>query len=326
MRIAITGGAGFIGSHLADTCLADGHEVLILDDLSHGRLQNLPDRARFERIDVRDRRGMREVFSLFRPEVVSHQAAQADLRLSLEDPPRNAEINLVGTVIVLEEAARAGANAMILASSGGAIYGETPRAATETAPKGPLSPYGAAKLAGEQYLFSYVATGRLKGCALRYSNVYGPRQGPSGETGVVAIFADRLLSNRACAVFGDGGQVRDFIHVLDVARAHAFGMHWVLASAPQLRCVDDLAFNVATGCSTTILELHNMMAKASRVEIPALLTPPREGELYESRLDPTKCRETLGFESSIALQEGVMTVLDWLRGFRERTDGQSGSA
>ncbi|MBN1857940.1 NAD-dependent epimerase/dehydratase family protein [Candidatus Bipolaricaulota bacterium] len=312
MRIVITGGAGFIGSHLADACLAEGHDVLIVDDLSHGKREHIPDAARFERVDVRDQGGVRRIFASFRPQIVSHQAAQADLRVSLEDPRADAEINLLGAVVVLEEAARANACAVILASSGGAIYGETPLPATETAPKAPLSPYGAAKIATEQYLYSYVATGRLAGCALRYGNVYGPRQDPSGEAGVVAIFSGRLARQETCTIFGDGGQLRDFTHVSDVVRAHAAAIDWVCSPQSAPASVDDLAFNVATGCSTSILELYTTMAQARSVELPPAMAPARHGELYESRLDPTKSRAHLGCSASVALRDGVLTVLDWV--------------
>ena len=213
LRILVTGGAGFIGSHVVDGYLADGHEVLVLDDLSTGREENLDPGARLEICDIRDISQVRDILKAFHPDIINHHAAQIDVRRSVEEPILDLDVNVRGTIALISEATRLGVRGFVFASSGGAIAGECDAPASEATEKRPLSPYGAAKAAVEQYLFAYHRSFGLPYVALRYGNVYGPRQSPDGEAGVVSIFARTLLEGRRVTIFGTGGQTRDLIYV-----------------------------------------------------------------------------------------------------------------
>ncbi len=312
MRALVTGGAGFIGSTLVDRLLAEGHAVDVLDNLSTGSLANLAaarsDRAHdfsFHQIDVRDPSVM-ELIDRRRPDVVFHLAAQADVRVSVSRPVFDAEINLIGGLHVLEGARLAGAAKVVFASSGGTIYGDVGPAelpAAETLPQRPLSPYGVAKKAMGDYLFAYRELHALEYTALALANVYGPRQDPHGEAGVVAIFAGRLLSGEACTIFGDGTQTRDFVFVDDVVDAF-------------VRAADrgsGLLANVGTGVETSVNELYAAMARAAGVDRPAVLAPARPGELARSALDPSRAGLYLGWEPWTDIDTGTAAVLDWFR-------------
>ena len=294
MRALITGGAGFIGSHIVEQLLEQGHEVAVLDNLSTGRRENVPRGVKLYEVDLRDREGTLRAVLDFRPDTVSHQAAQASVVVSVREPKLDAEVNLIGGLNLLDACTAQGARVerVVFASTGGAIYGEVPegeRAGEDTVPA-PKSPYAIHKLAFEQLLAVYTTHRNLASTVLRYANVYGPRQDPHGEAGVVAIFFDSVLSGRPLRInarreAGDPGCVRDYVYVADVARANVMALSGAI---PQR------AMNVGTGSTTTTRELCEAIQKVAgrRVEVQA--GPPRAGDLERSVLDPTSCRAALG--------------------------------
>lgn len=299
MRVVVTGGAGFIGSHVVDALLARGDEVLVVDSLATGRRENVADRADLRVLDVRE--PLDAVFAEARPEVVFHLAAQADVRVSVERPLEDAEVNVLGTVRVLE-AARAHDAQVIFSSTGGAIYGECAGPAAETAPLEPLAPYGAAKLAAEEYLRAYNRLHGTRHVSLRYGNVYGPRQDPHGEAGVVAIFLGALARGEQARIFGDGLQTRDYVYVGDVARA-------TLAAVGH----DGGVFNVGTGKETSVVELYELCRRIAGSEREAEHAPPRLGELRRSVLDPTLAAQALSFQAMVELEDGLRATWESIR-------------
>ena len=302
-RILVTGGAGFIGSHVADAYLAAGHQVWVLDDLSTGRRENVPAGAELVVMDVGDPE-VRNLFREFRFEIVNHHAAQMDVRASVADPARDARINILGLLNLAECALEVGSSRILYVSSGGVVYGEPEiRPTPEDQPKLPLSPYGVSKLAGEHYLHYYRRVRGLPYVALRYGNVYGPRQDPHGEAGVVAIFCDRLLERRPLAIYGDGEQTRDYVFVRDVVAANLFLTDLPLDGAgPDL---DEVAFNVGTGVGTSVNLLAEMLEGAAGVRPGRLHADARPGELRHSTLDTTRLARR-GWAPSHALQEGLL--------------------
>ena len=299
MRAIVTGGAGFIGSHVVDALVARGDAVVVLDDLSHGRRENVDRRARLAVADVRNLEAVRAAFDDLRPELCFHLAAQADVRVSVERPDHDCAVNVLGTVGVLEAARRHGTQ-VVFASTGGAIYGECERPAREDAPRLPLSPYGASKLAGEEYVATY---NRLYGAghvSLRLANVYGPRQDPHGEAGVVAIFLGRLGRGEAPRIYGDGTQVRDYVYVGDVVRV-------ALAAAGR-----PAVFNVGTGRATSVLELASACGRVTGVELDPVFDPPRLGEIARSVLDPGLAERELGFRAETELEAGLAKTWEGL--------------
>jgi UDP-glucose 4-epimerase len=289
----VTGGAGFIGSHLVDALVARGDDVVVLDNLSNGKRSNLNEAARFVEADIRDADAVGTVFDEHAPETCFHLAAQADVRVSVEDPAFDADVNVLGTIRVLE-AARGRGTQVVFSSTGGAIYGECEEPASETAARLPLAPYGTSKLAGEEYLATY---NRLHGTghvALRYGNVYGPRQDPHGEAGVVAIFFGRLLEGQPPRIFGDGSQTRDYIYVGDVVQA-------TLAAVGHAGGV----FNVGTGVESSVVDLAAACMRVSGVELEPVFEPARLGELQRSVLDPTLAERELGFRAGVDLDAGL---------------------
>jgi UDP-glucose 4-epimerase len=301
VRAIVTGGAGFIGSHVVDALVARGDEVLVVDDLSSGRRENLNEHVRLAVADVRDRDAIDAIFDEVGPEACFHLAAQANVRVSVERPAFDAEVNVVGTIRVLNAATRHGTR-VVFASTGGAIYGECDAPATEDAPRRPLAPYGTSKLAGEEYLALY---NRLHGgshTSLRYGNVYGQRQDPHGEAGVVAIFLGRLARGEQPEVFGDGTQTRDYVHVSDVVEA-------TLAASTRPAGV----FNVGTGAETSVLELLEACRRVAGVDVKPAFAPPRPGELQRSVLDPALAERELGFRAQTALDEGLRATWDFVR-------------
>jgi UDP-glucose 4-epimerase len=298
LRAVVTGGAGFIGSNLVDALLARGDEVVVVDDLSTGKRENMAEGARLVELDIRDS-GLADVFAEAQPEVCFHLAAQADVPTSVARPDFDAEVNVVGTIRVLE-AAGAGAH-VVFSSTGGAIYGECQGPAREDHPRTPLSPYGVAKLAGEEYL---AAWNRLRGTqhgTLRFGNVYGPRQEAGLEGGVVAIFLDAMAAGEETTIFGNGGQTRDFVHVDDVVRA--------LMLAPGRSGVR----NVGSGVETSVRELHERCRAVSGDERPPTQAPPREGDVVRSVLDVSLAAAELGWRPEVSLDEGLRTTWDWMR-------------
>lgn len=297
----VTGGAGFIGSHVAEAYISQGREVWIADDLSTGRRENVPPGARFERIDISDARAVAALMRRGRFELVSHQAAQVDIRKSVEDPAADARVNILGLINVAACASAAGVGRLLFASSGGAIYGEVGRPAREDDPKHPESPYGIAKLAGERYLGHFAQHGGLEIVLMRYANVYGERQDPRGEAGVVAIFCGRLREGRSLTIFGDGSQQRDYVHVSDVVDANLLLslVPFSGSSGAPLR-----AFNVGTGVATNVLELADGLGSVSRLDTGRVFMPARAGELQRSVLDISRIRE-LGWRPRRRLDEGL---------------------
>lgn len=308
MRALITGGAGFIGSNLVDALLARGDEVTVLDDLSTGRRENLDGAlaagAALAEADVRDRAAVQHIAAEARPEVVFHLAAQIDVRRSVEDPAFDAAVNVGGTANALEAARAAGARRFVFVSTGGAIYGEGEGKALplgEGAPVEPLSPYGQSKFAAEGYLALYERLYGLSGVSMRLGNVYGPRQDPLGEAGVIAIFCGKLQGSGRPTVFGDGRQTRDYIYVGDVVAA-------LLAAAGSEATG---AFNVGTGIETDVLELVRALAELGDAEgFEPEFAPPRAGEVLRIAIDPAQAESELGWKAEVGLAEGLRLTLD----------------
>jgi UDP-glucose 4-epimerase len=299
--VCVTGGAGFIGSHVAEALLARGHRVLIVDDLSSGRKENVPAGAEFHELDIRSP----DAAALMREagvEVLFHHAAQMDVRRSVADPVHDASVNVVGTLNLLEAGRRAALKQVIFASTGGAMYGEqTAFPADEEHPAQPLSPYGVAKLAVERYLYFYHREYGLDAIALRYANVYGPRQNPHGEAGVVAIFLDRLLADREAVINGDGLQTRDYAYVADVVAANVAAL-----GRPGFG-----TYNVGTGRETTVVELYGLLAAALGVTRPPTHGPAKPGEQRRSVISSELVGRELGVRVGTTLEDGLKKTAAW---------------
>ncbi|MCU1600622.1 MAG: dTDP-glucose 4,6-dehydratase [Frankiales bacterium] len=309
MRLVVTGAAGFIGSHLCDRLVADGHTVVGLDDLSTGRLANLAAARKskafsFSNLDI-TRPELADVLAKERPEVVLHLAAQMDVRKSVEDPLHDTRTNVLGTVNVLDACVRSATPRVVFASSGGTVYGTPPKLpASERMVLHPASPYGSAKAAGETYVAAYQRLHGLAGCCLRLGNVYGPRQDPHGEAGVVSIFAGALLKRQPTRLFGDGTSTRDYVYVDDVVDAF-------------LRCLggkgDGRRLNVGSGTGTTVRALHTAVARAVSAPDAPEFAPARPGELHSIVLDVGQARRALGWEPTVGLEQGLAQTVDWVR-------------
>ena len=304
MKVLVTGGAGFIGSHVTDVFLDAGHEVWALDDLSSGRRENLRPEVRLVVADIRSPEAARLVESgSF--DVMCHLAAQMDVRRSVTDPRFDADVNVGGFLNLLEAARKSGVRKVVFSSTGGAIYGEQDvYPAPETHPTRPVSPYGVSKASGELYLGYYRAQYGLRSVALRYANVYGPRQNPHGEAGVVAIFSERLLRGETCIVNGTGQQTRDFVYGPDVARGN------LLAATSDV----EGPINVGTGIETDVNRLYALLADAAGTDRPAKHAPAKPGEQMRSSVDPSRAAEVLGWRPTVALEEGLRRTVDWFRG------------
>jgi UDP-glucose 4-epimerase len=300
VRAIVTGGAGFIGSHVVEALLARGDEVTVVDDLSNGKRENVPEGARLVERDIRE--GLAEVLADARPEVCFHLAAQADVRVSVERPTDDASVNVLGTIEVLE-ASRAHDAQVVFSSTGGAIYGECDGPATEDAERRPLAPYGVSKLAGEEYLAAYNRLYGTRHVSLRFGNVYGPRQDPHGEAGVVAIFFGALAEGRAPRIFGDGLQTRDYVYAGDVARA-------ALAAAGQ----DGGVFNVGTGNETSVVDLYEACRRVAGSPVEAEAAPARLGELQRSVLDASLAERELGWRPEMTLEDGLRLTWESISG------------
>jgi UDP-glucose 4-epimerase len=299
VRAIVTGGAGFIGSHVVDALVAQGAEVAVVDSLVHGAKENVAAGAELHVRDIRE--PLDDLFDAVRPEAVLHLAAQADVRVSVARPVDDAEVNVLGTVRILEGARKHGAQ-VVFSSTGGAIYGDCTKSAPEDSPCEPLSPYGTAKLAAEEYLRAYNRLYGTRHIALRYGNVYGPRQDPHGEAGVVAIFLGALARGDQARIFGDGSQTRDYVYVGDVARATVAALGH-----------EGGVFNVGTGRETAVAELYELCARVAGSDLPAEHAPARLGELQRSFLDPTLAAETLGFRAMVDLEDGLRSTWDWVQ-------------
>ncbi|MCY7302869.1 MAG: NAD-dependent epimerase/dehydratase family protein [Thermoleophilia bacterium] len=292
MAVIVTGGAGFIGSHIVEALLERGDEVHVVDDLSTGFRANVPAGVSLHVHDIRE--PLDEIVRKVDARSIVHLAAQADVRVSVEEPYRDAAINVLGSVNVLE-AARLVRARVVFASTGGAIYGECPRPAREDDPCLPLSPYGAAKLAAEGYLGAFARLHDVPHVALRFGNVYGPRQNPHGEAGVVAIFLGRLQAEQQCRIFGDGSQSRDYVYAGDVARATIAALDGDVGGV----------FNVGTGIATTVLELYDACRQVTGSDATAVHEAERPGELLRSVLDGEHAAATLGFRAEMSLTAGI---------------------
>lgn len=301
MKILVTGGCGFIGSHIVDAYVAHGHDVAVVDDLSTGTIDNLNPKAKFYEADICG--NIDKIFQEGKFELVNHHAAQINVRTSVEDPLFDARVNVLGTLNLLQQAERFGVKRFVYASSGGAVYGEPadyPIKEVET-PR-PLSPYGASKAAAEKYIVTYADLYDLQYVILRYSNVYGPRQIIKSEAGVISIFIDRILRNEACTVFGDGKQVRDYVYVGDV----------VEANRRALECKPNI-FNIGTGVETSVNDLIDVFSSILNTNILHEHVAPRPGEVFRNVLDFSKARSEIGWQPKIELTAGILKTFEYFK-------------
>ncbi len=314
MRVLVTGGAGFIGSHIVDALLARGHQPFVVDNLASGRRDNLPSNVALYAVDICDAAKLAAVFDDVRPDWVCHQAAQMSVSRSMRDPAFDAEVNVLGLIRVLENSARIGARRIVCASSGGVLYGDVAEPATEDFPARPVSPYGLSKWAGEQYLAFYVRERQVEGVALRYSNVYGPRQNPHGEAGVVAIFSQRMLNGEEATINGDGRYIRDYVYGTDVALANVLALEAALPS-------DFVTLNIGTGIGTDVNDLAKQIRATVQRHLidhgrqetvpPCVYGEPRSGDLRSNLICAAKARRVLNWEPTTSLDEGLPLTVDW---------------
>lgn len=304
MKTLVTGGAGFIGSHIVDRLVQHGHDVWIVDDLSTGKKENINRKAEFIKIDIAEP-ALCGALKAARPEIVFHCAAQIDVRKSVDDPIADARTNIIGTINLLEACRIWQSRKVIYSSSGGTIYGNVDKPATEDFPVFPLSPYGVAKLACENYLRCYSEWHDIEFTVLRYGNVYGPRQDPFGEAGVVAIFSNKMLSDENPVVYGFGKMVRDYAYVGDV----------VDANMASIEKGDGEVLNIGTGRPTSVSELFDIMAGILSFQKDPVMKPGRDGELKSNFLSYDRAKEVLGWEPRVSLEEGLKATTDW---FKER--------
>jgi len=304
MKILITGGAGFIASNICDAYIKAGHKVVVVDNLSSGKKVNLNPKAKFYRVDICDKKKINDIFKKEKPDMVNHHAAQIDVRKSVSDPMFDAGVNIIGTLNLLENSILYKVKKFIFASSGGVMYGECGRILpTETKIPEPLSPYGVAKRTVEIYLNYYAKTYGLNYLALRYGNVYGPRQDPHGEAGVVAIFSRRMLKGENVVIFGDGECVRDYVYVEDVARANLLAME---------RLENDTV-NIGTAIGTSVNGLFEKMKVTSGYSKEAIHEAPRPGDLKKSILNYSKASTLLDWEPSVPLEKGLEKTIEYFR-------------
>lgn len=303
MDVLVTGGAGFIGSHVVDALVARGHQVTVIDNLSTGKRANLSTEVSLVEVDLRSD-DLDAVFQRVRPQAVFHLAAQASVPNSVADPATDAEINILGTINLLERCRDAGVRRVVYSSTGGALYGEPEQTpCTEEHPIRPLSPYGVSKYVGETYVEMYGRLYGLEDAILRYANVYGPRQDPFGEAGVVAIFGQRMVGGEDVVVFGDGTQERDFVYVEDVARANLLALE---RGSGQ-------ALNIGCGVGTSVNELVTRLRETTGYEREPTYTEPRAGDVYRIALDASRARRELGWEPKVSLEEGLRRTVAAIR-------------
>jgi len=303
LKVMVTGGAGFIGSHVVDALIGAGHDVVVVDDLSTGKEENVNPSAAFYQVDIRSEE-MSGIFDYQRPHIVYHHAAQMDVRRAVSEPDYDASVNILGGLNILENGRRTGLQKLIFASTGGAVYGEpTELPVVESHPIAPLSPYGLTKFTFEQYLGLYRRLYEFDYTVLRYANVYGPRQDPHGEAGVVAIFTGQLLRGEGPRIFGDGNKTRDYVYVSDV----------VAANMLVLEDGQGQTFNVGSGEETSDLQIFETVRDAVGAHAEPQYANPRPGEIDRIALDSTRFREQLGWEPAISLEDGIANVVRWHR-------------
>ncbi|MCL5772777.1 MAG: NAD-dependent epimerase/dehydratase family protein [Firmicutes bacterium] len=303
MKILVTGGAGFIASHISDFLISMGNEVVIVDNLSTGKEKNINPRAKFIKMDICDA-GLDKLFKEESFDIVNHHAAQIDVRHSVEDPLKDARVNILGSINLLENSVKYGVKKFIFASSGGVIYGEPVKLpASEKDTACPISPYGASKYAVEVYLNYYNSIKGLKYSILRYGNVYGPRQDPHGEAGVVAIFINALLEGRVPVIYGGGEQLRDYVYIEDVVKANVFAIE-----SPRSNLL-----NIGTGVGTSVNKLFKSLTRLIPVEVSPGSGPRRDGEIQKVYLDWKKASEEIGWEPMVSMEEGLERTLAYFR-------------
>jgi UDP-glucose 4-epimerase len=318
MKIVVTGGAGFIGSHIVDGLLAAGHAVAVIDDLSSGDRANLPAGVPLHVVDIVDGKAVAAVIQAERPDAVCHQAAQMSVSRSVREPLFDAQVNCIGLINVLDAAAHNGCRRVVFASSGGVLYGDVTTPAPESTPANPVSPYGITKWVGERYLKFFAEEYGLATVALRYSNVYGPRQNPHGEAGVVAIFCKKLLAGEKATINGDGHYIRDYVYGPDVARANIIALTHDL---PQVQPKTLTSLNIGTGIGTDVNDLEAMIRAAVRTvlerrgstaELPQPLHgPARPGDLRSNLVDAALAGRVLGWRPEVSLADGIAKTADW---------------
>lgn len=305
MRILVTGGAGFIGSHVVDGYIDLGHEVVIVDDLSTGRKEFINPKAKFYQVDIRDKDKIEKIFKIEKPQILNHHAAQISVRVSVDDPNFDAQVNIIGLLNLLESAKKNKVKKIIFASSGGAVYGEAKKIPTpeDYQPLNPISPYGVSKLASEYYLNFYHKTYGIEYFALRYANVYGPRQNPHGEAGVVAIFSLKLLKGENPIINGDGLQTRDYVYVGDVVEANKLALHSSVVGA----------FNIGTSQETSVLEIFKNLKEIIGSGLKAKHGPEKTGEQKRSCLDCELAKKVLGWSAKVNLKEGLVQTVKYFK-------------
>ncbi len=308
-RILVTGGAGFIASHISEALIAKGHKVAVLDNLSSGKRANVPKDAEFFEADITDRDGVDKVFTAFKPEVVDHHAAQISVNRSVREPGFDAAQNILGSINLLEAARRNGVKRFVFASTGGALYGDAPKIPSdEQTPVVPLAPYGIAKASIEHYIRFFKNEHGLETVVLRYANVYGPRQDPHGEAGVVAIFSLKTLAGEECIIYGSGDQTRDFVFVKDIARANVIAIEG-----------REGTYNIGTGRETSINELFNEF-KRINPDISVMHVDARPGEVFRSVIEASLARKELGWTPKVDLSEGICQTFNWFKEYSQKSE------
>jgi len=301
MNIIVTGGGGFIGSNVVDALVKKGHKVAVVDDLSTGKKENLNPNAQFFNIDLREKNALEEVFQNSKPEIIYHIAAQIDVRKSAADPAFDASVNIIGSINLFELAVKYNVRRIIFSSTGGALYGEPENLpADENTLVAPLAPYGVSKYCTEQYLNYFKRMYGIERVILRYANVYGPRQDPLGEAGVIAIFTGRILNGENPIIYGDGTQTRDYIYVEDIVKANLLAMDG-----------NEGIYNIGTGIETSVNELVKMFSTVLNKDIKPVYEPPRKGEVQRIALYGTKANKELGFRPQFSLEEGLRKTIKW---------------
>ncbi len=315
-KVLVTGGAGFIGSHVVDGYLQQGWKVVVVDNLSSGKKENLNEKAKFYQMDIVDKR-LDKIFAEEKFNLVNHHAAQIDVRVSVKKPMFDAEVNILGTLNLLNNCIKHGVNNFVFISSGGVVYGEpTDLPVDEHYPKNPLSPYGVSKHTIEHYLHYYRKTYGLNYLSLRYGNVYGPRQDPYGEAGVIAIFTRQMLRGKRPKIFGDGEQLRDYIHVSQVVNINLLASQKIKSlNEKKTSSPDDLAYNVGTGKGSSVNLLYQLLAEITGFKVQPINAPERKGEIRRIFLNTDKAKKELDWQLQLALREGLEKTVDW---FKER--------